>query len=277
MRSGQWSPPGIDPNVPSVARMYDFLLDGRDNYQADRDACVELLKVVPSMKDLALNNRQFLRRVVHYLAAGQGVTQFIDHGSGLPTRDNVHQVAQRINPASAVVYVDNDPIVLAHGRALLGGDKNTAVIQADMRDTDSIFGHEETRRLIDFDQPVAALFVSVLHCIPDQDDPASLIRDVASRLAPGSFLVVCQLVSADAHVRTSVTDFMDQATQHHWGRVREHHEVTAYFDGLDIIDPPGLREVSTWMPDNDLVRPQRTFEWEEWGGVAQVPGPGRAD
>ncbi|MFI1177885.1 SAM-dependent methyltransferase [Streptomyces melanogenes] len=274
MGSEQRWPVGTDPEVASVARMYDFLLDGRDNYQAERDACAALLQVVPSMKDLALNNRQFLRRVVRYLAAERGITQFIDHGSGLPTRDNVHQVAQRINPSAAVVYVDNDPIVLAHGRALLGGDPHTAVLQADMRDTKAIFEHADTRRLIDFDQPVAALFVSVLHCIPDHDDPAALIREVTRRLVPGSFLVICQLVSPNPQVRNFVTEFMDQATQHHWGRVREQHEVRAYFDGLDIIDPPGLVEVSTWMPDNELLRRQRTFEWEEWGGLARVPQQG---
>ncbi|MER5886248.1 SAM-dependent methyltransferase [Streptomyces sp. NPDC001941] len=272
MSSQQWSPPGIDPNVPSVARMYDHLLEGRDNYQSDRDACEVLLREVPSMKDLALNNREFLRRVVRWLAAEQGISQFIDHGSGLPTRDNVHQVAQRVNPASRVVYCDNDPIVLAHGRALLGADERTAVLQADMRDTDHIFGHADTRRLIDFEQPVAALFVSVMHCIPDDDDPAGLVREVASRLVPGSFLVVCQLVSEDEQVRKFVTEYMAAATQGHWGRVRQKDEVRTFLadERLELVDPPGLLEVSEWMPDNELVRPQRTFEWEEWGGVARV-------
>ncbi|MEU4346997.1 SAM-dependent methyltransferase [Streptomyces sp. NPDC023838] len=271
MQGEPWSPPAIDPTVPSVARMYDYYLGGTNNYQADRDACAALLEQVPSTKELALNNRQFLRRVVRYLAEQQGITQFIDHGSGLPTRDNVHQVAQRVHDEARIVYVDNDPIVLAHGRALLDENSYTTVIQADMRDTARIFDHPDTRRIIDFSKPVAALFVSVLHCIPD-DDPAHLIRNVVRRLVPGSFLVICQLVSADPKVRTFVTDFMDEATDHHWGRVREEHEVAAYFEHEDLalLDPPGLVEVSAWMPDNDLARPQRSWEWKEWGGVAQV-------
>ncbi|GAA4789317.1 MULTISPECIES: SAM-dependent methyltransferase [Streptomyces] len=264
-----WRPDAIDTKVPSVARMYDYFLGGDDNYQSDREACAELLKQVPSTKVLALNNRSFLRRVVRLLASEYGIRQFVDHGSGLPTQDNVHQVAQAVDPSSRVVYVDNDPIVLAHGRALLDENDRTTVIQADMRDTDGIFGHEETRRLIDFDQPVAALFVSVLHCIPDEDDPAALVRRVAERLAPGSFLVVCQLVSDRAEIRTFVTDFMAQATGGNWGRVREEHEVTRFFDGLQILEP-GLVEVSTWRPDTELAPVQQTDEWIEWGGVARL-------
>ncbi|MFJ8692093.1 SAM-dependent methyltransferase [Streptomyces roseolilacinus] len=265
------SPQDIDITTPSVARMYDYLLGGEDNYDSDRKACEVLLTEVPSTRELALNNRLFLRRVVRYLAEERGIDQFIDHGSGLPTRDNVHEVAQRVHPEASVVYIDNDPIVLAHGRALLATNKHTAVVQADMRDTDHIFEHPQTRRLIDLSRPVAALFVSVLHCLPDEDDPAGLVRDVMRRLAPGSCLVICQLVSEHSHVRAFVTDFMHRTTHGNWGRVREEGEVRAYFQGLDIIDPPGLVEVSTWLPDNDLAPRQKTFEWKEWGGVGIVP------
>jgi SAM-dependent methyltransferase len=268
MRRESWRPDAIDTKVPSVARMYDYFLGGDDNYQSDRDACAELLEQVPSTKTLAVNNRHFLRRVVRVLAAEHGVRQFIDHGSGLPTQDNVHQVAQSVDPSSRVVYVDNDPIVLAHGRALLEENDRTAVIQADMRDTEGIFGHDETRRLIDFSQPVAALFVSVMHCIPDDSDPAALVRSVAERLVPGSFLVVCQLVSDRPEIRKFVTDFMAETTGGNWGRVREEHEVTEFFSGLEILEP-GLVEVSTWRPDNDLAPTQLTDEWIEWGGVAR--------
>jgi hypothetical protein len=259
---------GIDVTIPSVARMYDYYLGGKDNYAVDREASEDLLKVVPSTQALALNNRRFLRRVVRRLAEDYGIRQFVDHGSGLPTQDNVHEVAQRVDPASRVVYVDNDPIVLAHGRALLEENDNSVVIQADMRDTDRIFGHPEVTRLIDFDQPVAALFVSVMHCIPDSDDPAGLVRRVADRLALGSFLVVCQLVSEDAETRKFVTDFMENATHGSWGRVRQEHEVLPYFDGLEILEP-GLVEVSTWRPDSDLGPRQLTQEWIEYGGVGR--------
>ncbi|WP_055587344.1 SAM-dependent methyltransferase [Peterkaempfera griseoplana] len=263
-------PVGIDVAVPSVARMYDYYLGGKDNYAVDREASEELLKVVPSTKELAVNNRRFLQRVVRLLASEYGIRQFIDHGSGLPTQDNVHQVAQRVDPASRVVYIDNDPIVLAHGRALLEENDGTAVIQADMRRTDDILAHPEVKRLIDFDQPVAALFVSVMHCIPDSDDPAALVRRVAERLVPGSYLVVCQLVSEDKATRDFVTRFMDESTHGNWGRVRQAHEVERFFDGLEILEP-GLVEVSTWRPDSDLGPKQATQEWIEFGGLARKP------
>ncbi|WP_405667697.1 SAM-dependent methyltransferase [Streptomyces sp. NBC_01166] len=269
MSNGDTSiPKNIDVNVPSVARMYDYYLGGKDNYPADRVASEQLLEHVPSTKVLAVNNRRFLRRVVHHLASEHGIRQFIDHGSGLPTQDNVHQVAQLVDPEARIVYIDNDPIVLAHGKAILEENDRTAVIQADMRDTEGIFGHPEVNRLIDFDEPVAALFVSVMHCIPDQDDPAGLVRRVAERLAPGSFLVVCQLVSEDETIRDFVTDFMAKSTGNQWGRVRREADVHKFLEGLDVLEP-GLVEVSTWRPDSDLAPKQETQEWIEFGGVGR--------
>ncbi|WP_435056801.1 SAM-dependent methyltransferase [Streptomyces capoamus] len=262
-------PYGVDVSVPSVARMYDCLLGGKENYPADRAACSELLKQVPSMQELALNNRQFLRRVVHTLAAEYGIRQFIDHGSGLPTQDNVHEIAQRVDPSSRVVYVDNDPIVRAMGSALLETNERTAVLQADMRDTDAIFASEPVGRLIDLDEPVAALFVSVLHCIPDSSRPADLVARVAGILPAGSMMVVCQLVSDSGEIRDSVTRFMDEQTQGHWGRVREKADVASFCAPLDLVDP-GLSEVSAWRPQHDDVPAQLTWEWEEYGGVGFV-------
>jgi hypothetical protein len=271
MQPGRQVSTSIDATVPTAARMYDHYLGGKDNYAADRAACEELDKVVPSTRALALNNRRFLQRVVRTLAEEYGIRQFLDHGSGLPTQDNVHQVAQHIDPASHVVYVDNDPMVLVHGRALLEQDERTVVIQADMRDTEAIFSHPETRRLIDFSQPVAVLFNSVMHCIPDSetDGPPALVRRVAQRLVPGSFMVMCQLVSEDAEVRAFVTDFMDKATQGHWGRVRQEKDVETWFEGMDILEP-GLVEVSTWRPDSEVVPRQLTQEWIEFGGLGRI-------
>ncbi|WP_314174157.1 SAM-dependent methyltransferase [Streptomyces winkii] len=261
---------GVDVTTPSVARMYDYYLGGKDNYEVDRQAVEELDKVVPSTRPLAVNNRRFLQRVVRVLAEEYGVRQFLDHGSGLPTQDNVHQVAQRVDPESRVVYVDNDPIVLAHGRALLEENSNTAVIQADLRGTEEIFGHPEVRRLIDPSQPVGALFVSVMHCIPDSSDPAALVRGVVERLPSGSFLVINQLVSEDKATRDFVTDFMAKSTGDRWGRVRQAHEVERYFDGLEILEP-GLGEINDWRPDSELGPRQLTDEWYEFGGVARKP------
>ncbi|GGX56489.1 SAM-dependent methyltransferase [Streptomyces fructofermentans] len=261
----------IDATVPTAARMYDHYLGGKDNYAADRAACEELDKVVPSTRRLALNNRRFLQRVVGTLATDYGIRQFLDHGSGLPTQNNVHQVAQAIDPDSRVIYADNDPMVLVHGRALLEQNERTAVIHADLRDTDAIFSHPDTERLIDFSQPVAALFNSVFHCIPDSetDGPQAVIRRVSERLAPGSFMVICQLVSEDPEVREFVTDFMDRATQGHWGRVRQEKDVAELFAGMEIIEP-GLVEVSTWRPDTEVHTRQLTQEWIEFGGLGRL-------
>ncbi|MFJ3669538.1 SAM-dependent methyltransferase [Streptomyces sp. NPDC090106] len=272
MESGNRLSTQIDPTVPTAARMYDHYLGGKDNYAADRAACEELDKVVPSTRPLALNNRRFLQRVVGTLARDFGIRQFVDHGSGLPTQNNVHQVAQAVDPESRVVYADNDPMVLVHGRALLEQDERTVVIQADLRDTEGIFGHPETQRLIDFSQPVAVLFNSVFHCIPDSDTdgPRAVVRRVTERLAPGSYLVMCQLVSEDEKVRDFVTDFMAQATQNHWGRVRQEKDVAALFEGLEILEP-GLVEVSTWRPDTDVAPRQLTQEWIEFGGLGRLP------
>lgn len=272
MHTGKQLSTEIDATVPTAARMYDYYLGGKDNYAADRAATEELDKVVPSTRRLALNNRRFLQRVVRILTQEYGIRQYVDHGSGLPTQDNVHQVAQRVDPTTHVVYADNDPMVLVHGRALLEQDKRTVVIQADMRDTDGIFGHPETQRLIDFSEPVCVLFNSVFHCIPDDDadGPLALARRVRERLAPGSFMVMCQLVSEDPEVRKFVTDFMGQATHGNWGRVREPKDVESYFEGLEVLEP-GLVEVSTWRPDTEVAPRQLTQEWIEFGGVGRLP------
>lgn len=249
--------------------MYDWLLGGVENYAADRRECEKLLEIAPSSRILARNNRAFLRRAVRVLAAEYGIRQFIDHGSGMPTQDNVHQIAQRIDPRSRVVYIDNDPSVLAHGRAVLEENDNTLVLQADMRHTDSIFGHPEVRDLIDFDQPIAALFVSVLHCLPDEDRPGDLVRRVAQHLPAGSFLVVCQLVSSRTEVREQVTELMRVATHGAWGRVREESEVRAFFGDMEILEP-GLVDVTDWRPDSQVLPHPEDEEWVEWGGVARL-------
>lgn len=269
--------PQVDVTVPSAARMYDWLLGGSNNFLADRLACEDLLKTAPSTRELALNNRAFLRRVVRSIAEDYGIRQFIDHGSGLPTQDNVHQIAQRIDPSCRVVYVDNDPIVLTHGRALLDENDNIAIIEADMTETDYVLGHERLNGLIDFSEPVAALFVSVLHCIADGQGPAgaakgpaAMIRRTAERLAPGSVLVICQLVSDDPEIRAAVTELMDQQTQGHWGAVRTQQDVRSYFEGLEI-QPPDLLDVTDWLPDSELLPRQKSQEWIEYGGLAVVP------
>jgi hypothetical protein len=247
--------------------MYDYYLGGSNNFEADRVACAELDKVVPGTAGLCVNNRAYLVRVVRTLAAEYGIRQFIDIGSGLPTQDNVHQVAQRTHPDSRVIYVDNDPIVSMHGRALVADDDSTAFLLHDVRRTDEILDHPDTRRLIDFDQPVAALYFSFLHQIPDRDDPAGLVRAMMNTLIPGSFVAMSHLVAADPQLRERLTGIMQAATEGRWGRVRATAEVDQFFAGLEII-PPGLAEITTWRPDVTAAVEQ-TFGWIEYGGVAR--------
>jgi len=263
------APNGIDLTVPSVARMYDYYLGGKDNYQVDRDASDALSLAAPGTQALAINNRRFLQRAVRVLATEFGIRQFVDHGSGLPTQDNVHEIAQGVDSDARVVYIDHDPIVLAHGRAILADNDRTTVITADFRDTDAILDHPDVVKLIDLDKPVAALFLSVLHCLPDSDDPAGLVKRVMDRLPSGSFVVISHLVAADTEIRERLSNFMLTATEGNWGRVRESTDVGTYFAGLELLEP-GLVEVSTWRPDDAPgAATQETTEWIEFGGVAR--------
>ena len=261
--------PGIDPSKAHVARMYDYYLGGDNNFEADRIACMALDKIVPGTRGLAINNRNYLARVVHALADDYGVRQFIDIGTGLPTQDNVHQVARRIHPEARVVYVDCDPIVAVHAKALIPDDGSTAFLLEDARRTEDILSHPDTQRLINFDEPAAALYISFLHQIPDPDDPGGLVRLMMSHLAPGSFVAISHLVSADPELRARLTDLMLNATEGNWGRVRTKPEVDKFFGGLEAI-PPGLVEITTWRP-GDTAAEEQTYDWIEYGGVARKP------
>ena len=263
--------PEIDTRTASVARVYDYMLGGTDNYEIDRRAADGMEDLMPGSYTLARNNRRCLERVVHYLAAECGIRQFIDNGSGLPTQNNVHQVAQKAGPGSRVVYVDIDPVVLAHGRvkSLLADDDSTAFIEADACDTGRILSHPDTQRLINFDEPVAVLYFSFLHCIPDDRDPRGMVRRMIDRLAPGSYLALSHLSSDDPQVRERVTRFILDAFGGHWGRVRSPEEVAGFFDGLETV-PPGPVSVTAWRPDGKEER-EASSEWFEYGGIGRKP------
>jgi S-adenosyl methyltransferase len=181
----------------------------------------------------------------------------------------VHQVARRVHPDTRVVYVDCDPIVAVHGNALIPDDGSTAFLLEDVRRTEDILNHPDTQRLINFDEPVAALYISFLHQIPDTDDPGSLVRLMMNRLAPGSFVAISHLVSADPELRAQLTDLMLNATEGNWGRVRTRPEVDKFLIGLEAI-PPGLAEITTWRP-GDTAAEKQTYDWIEYGGVARKP------
>jgi S-adenosyl methyltransferase len=259
--------PGIDPSKAHVARMYDYYLGGDNNFEADRTACMELDKLVPGTRGLAVNNRSYLVRVVRALARDYGVKQFIDIGTGLPTQNNVHQVAKGVHSDAKVVYVDNDPIVSIHANSLISDDDSTVFLLEDVRNTKNILSDPDTQRLINFDEPVAALYISFLHQIPDRDDPGGLVELMMNRLAPGSFLAISHLVSADPDLRSRLTDLMLNATQGSWGRVRTKPEVDKFFGALEVLDP-GRVEITTWRPDETGAEEQ-TFDWIEYGGVAR--------
>jgi S-adenosyl methyltransferase len=260
-------PAGIDPTVPTAARIYDYLLGGQDNFAADRAAVQQLTEVSPEIAQVARANRAFLGRTVRFLAAEAGIGQFLDLGAGLPTNGNVHQVAQAVAPGSRVVYVDNDPSVLAHSQALTSGD-HTAVIAADLRDPATILAHPDTRRLIDLTQPVAILFVAVLHFVPDPGAQQS-VAAFTSVAAPGSYLVLSHGCSDPNPVAAAVGAARYEAGAY-TAVPRPRTGILDFFAGFDLVDP-GLVPVHQWRPSPDDP-PDPGKVWL-LGGVGRKQGP----
>ena len=268
MTNGTMPPPGIDTTVPTTARMYDYWLGGQDHFAADRAAALAVSEVAPEARLMAVENRKFLRRAVRYLAADAAITQFLDIGTGLPTQGNVHQVAQAISPGARVVYVDNDPMVLAHSRALKTGG-NTVVIEADLREPQAILDHAGTRRLIDFSRPLAVLFVAVLHFISEADDPSAVIAALREAVPPGSFLVLSH-VTGDIRPETAARAAAHYKKVTSGATLRSRDEILRFFTGMDLIDP-GLVQVPYWRPDDE---PSDVGTIWILGGVGRKPGGG---
>jgi hypothetical protein len=248
-------PADIDVTKPSVARVYDALLGGKDNFPADRAVRDHLMALTPNGAMVPLYNRAVLGRGVRYLV-GQGIRQFIDLGSGLPTAQNTHQVAQGQASDVRVVYVDNDPIVLAHGRALLAENASTGVIVADMRSPDEVLDNPELRSLIDFDQPVGLLMVAIVHHFNDDEDPHALVRRYVDALPSGSHLFLTHFVDGGAETAEIERVLLgDLGT----GRFRGFEEIIAFFDGLELLEP-GVVYNPLWRPDpGDDVPSPLTF------------------
>ena len=268
MTSDTTSPLGIDTTVPTTARMYDFWLGGHDNFAADRTAALAVSEAAPEAPLLARENRKFLRRAVRYLAAEAGISQFLDIGTGLPTQGNVHQVAQAMNPDARVVYVDNDPMVLAHSRALKTGG-NTVVIEADLRQPQVILDHPGTRALIDFTRPLAVLLVAVLHFVGDDDRPHSTVSTICDALPPGSYLVLSH-VTGDIRPEVAAKSETEYKKVTPGATLRTQEEILRFFSGLDLLDP-GLVQVPRWRPDE----PEPPGADKIWvlGGVGSKPRP----
>ncbi|WP_243718959.1 SAM-dependent methyltransferase [Actinomadura sp. KC06] len=233
-------------DVPTPARMYNYGLGGKDNYAVDRAAVRAINARFPEALDATRANRLFLYRVVRFLARDAGISQFLDLGSGLPTQHNVHQVAQQFRPDAHVVYVDNDPIVLTHGRAVLAENEYTTVIAQDMTKPDEVLDHPEVRRIIDFTQPVAALFLSVPHSIPDDEMARHTIGTITDALVSGSYVALSQFVGADQQTADEFTAIMHSVGMK-W-RSRTPDQVKAFVSGLEPVEP-GMVNVMDWRPD----------------------------
>lgn len=247
------SDPAFDPLVAHPARVYNVWLGGKDHYAADRDAAQRVAECRPQVVAGARANRQFLGRVVRYLAGKQGISQFLDIGTGLPAPDNTHEVAQALNPAARIVYADHDPLVLAHARALLGStpDGTCDYLGADLHDPAALLAG--AARTLDFTRPAAILLLAVLHFLPDADDPAGILATLAAGLAPGSFVAVSHLTSdfAPAAVTSGVAAYNEAVP----GGItaRSHAQVSALLGDLPLV-PPGVVPVSEWRPDPGLIR-----------------------
>lgn len=258
----------IDTRAPSGARMYDYTLGGTDNYDSDRIAAQHVEDLIPGSFAVMRNNRRFLERVTAYLARDCGIRQFIDNGSGLPTQNNVHQVAQSIAPDARVVYIDYDAVVLAHQKVQALETEHTSFLLEDARNVDRILNHPDTRRLIDFDQPVAVLYLSLLHFIADENDPWGVVQAIVRHLAPGSYLALSHASADSPEVRQSMNDFTQEYLGGRFGRFRAKHEIRRFFNGLEPVEP-GLVNVTTWRPDGREEK--QTSEWMEFGGLAKKP------
>jgi hypothetical protein len=259
-------PEGVDVTHPSVARIYDYLLYGKDNFAADRAAAEKLMESRLDPRRLALANRGFLRRAVRFLAQ-QGISQYLDLGSGLPTSPSVHEVARDVIPGARVVYVDHDPIVVAHNDALLATRDGVITIRADVREPDAVLGNDGLARCLDFDQPVAVLLLSVLHFISPEEDAPGIVAKFRERMAPGSFLAISVGTSEGAD-----PEMLAEATQTYADArmpftLRSRAEIMDLFDGFDLVEP-GLVSLPGWRPDFNTDR--KPLSGPTVGGVARL-------
>ncbi|MGH3275744.1 MAG: SAM-dependent methyltransferase [Streptosporangiaceae bacterium] len=262
----QAGPPGADPAIPSVAGMWDYYLGGNENTDADRDAARLVLGAAPDVPLAALENREFLKHAVRFLAAESGISQFIDIGPGLPTRGNVHQLVREHNPRARVAYIDNDPVVIARGGPHLDGLADVVLISGDLRDPDGILGNPELRRIIDFSRPVALSMTLLLHFVRDEEDPYGCVGRLCAAICAGSYLVISHVTceNRDEAALGQITGAYDQATAPIVMRTKD--EVERFFAGFEIVEP-GIVFLSQWRP---------SIEYYAGGGTRWVyAGTGR--
>jgi O-methyltransferase involved in polyketide biosynthesis len=259
------APRGIDTSVAHIARVYDYWLGGKDNFAADRYAGDQTIAAFPAIRQAVQGRRAFLGRAVRYLVQEAGIRQFLDIGAGLPAANNVHQVAQSLAPESRIVYVDNDPLVISHARALLKSNAGgvVAYIDADLRDTSAILA--EAADTLDFAQPVAVLLIGVLQFIPDEEDPYGIVRELMRATVPGSFLTAAH-PARDLEAE-KISEFLrrynELASEKAW--FRNHAEFSRFFDGLELVEP-GVVTQPQWRPDSEF---EAKYPTAAWAGLAR--------
>jgi hypothetical protein len=275
VQMAEQAPRGIDTKVPNVARIYDYLLGGKDNFAADRAAAKQFLAVVPDIAAIAADNRAFLVRAVRYLAAEAGIRQFLDLGGGLPTRSNVHEIAQQVAPDARVAYIDYDPVVVLHGEALLANGRNVVMAQADLTEPAAVLDHPEVRRVLDFSQPVALICTATLYFVSDQARPHAAIAAYRDRMAPGSYLAISHATNdvaseiSPAEAAEAVGEvsgvYRQASAQLH---LRTLAEIRRFFDGFEVVEP-GVVWMSEWRPEPG-VKPAGRLE-SLYAGVGRKP------
>nr|WSY49106.1 SAM-dependent methyltransferase [Streptomyces sp. NBC_00886] len=260
-------PQGIDPGKASVARMYDAMLGGEHNFAIDREALAAFTAIDPQVRTLARANRDFLGRAVRFLVES-GVRQFIDLGSGIPTQGNVHEVAQAVSPGARVVYVDNDPVAVAHSTSLLADNPDADIVDADIRRPADVLSSPQVRKLIDFEQPVAVLMITILHFVTPAEDPAGIVATFRDALPDGSWLALSHATNQDRPDTAAAVGklYRSKATSPVTARSRD--EILGLFDGFELVTP-GLTYVPLWRPDPEDEIPENPSEYWVYAGVGR--------
>ncbi|MFF4096728.1 SAM-dependent methyltransferase [Streptomyces sp. NPDC001834] len=270
MERPAWAPQGIDISVPSVSRMYDFYLGGSHNFEVDREAARKAMEFMPGLPKVMQANRAFMRRAVRY-AVDEGVTQFLDIGSGIPTFGNVHEVAQAADPEARVAYVDHDPVAVAHSQAVLEGNERAVAAAADLRRPREIVKNAEISQLLDLGRPVALLLVAVLHFVQDSDEPQAAVAELREALAPGSLIVITHaayegIPLSKERAGAAVGIYEDTRSPL---VMRSRDEIARFFEGYEMVEP-GLVAMPNWRPEAPTAPEQEDpFAFSGFGGVGR--------